>query len=288
MTKNLLIGAVDLYEWDKIRAWAISARETGYDGDIALLAYRVSPEVVANAKKLAIDVYQIEHDAFGQPINHTAGGRDTQCHQLRFFHAWQMLRDLRGTYKEVMITDVRDVMFQRNPFTFIQSANGHTLDMPNEYDLYVSSEGMLFEDEPWNTDNLLRGFGPYIVAPLSNELVCNVGVLRGTAGVIERLCLSIFTLTQNRYIPSDQSAFNVLLHTDQLPSAGLTTHNDSWACQCGTMLDPEKAHYQPFLKELPPIVNAGRVYNAYGELFTVVHQYDRVPALKAAVEARYV
>ena len=44
--KNLLLGAADLYTWDQIKVWAISIRETGYTGDIALLTYRMKEDIV--------------------------------------------------------------------------------------------------------------------------------------------------------------------------------------------------------------------------------------------------
>jgi hypothetical protein len=282
--KDLIIGAVDLYSWDKINAWAISIRESGFAGDVVLLAYRVSDTVIENAKKLNITVYKIEHDSFGNAINHTAGGRDTQCHQLRFFHAWQLLSQGDEQYNNVIMTDVRDVIFQSNPSTYLsryQQLNIKPL-------ILASSEGITFGNEPWNTDNLIRGFGPFLQQASLNWPVYNVGVLAGNAQLMKNLFLSIYQMTYNRYIPSDQSAYNVLLQEGLMVNRFLpTTHRNAWACQCGTMLDPEKAHYQPVLMDPAPIIRDGRVYNYADDLFTIVHQWDRVPELKSAIERRY-
>lgn len=283
--KDLIIGAVDLYNWDKINAWAISIRESGFTGDVALLAYRVGDEVIDNAKKLNINVYKIDHDAFGNAINHNAGGRDTQCHQLRFFHAWQLLGQDNTIYDNVIMTDVRDVIFQSNPSVWLERYKG----LNTSSVITTSSEGITFGNEPWNADNLIRGFGPLVHQSAINWPVYNVGVLAGPTQLMKNLFLSLYQMTYNRYIPSDQSAYNVLLQEGLLNRRFVsTTHRNNWACQCGTMLDPEKAHYKPVLMDPIPVIRDGRVYNHDNEPFVIVHQWDRVPELKSDIERRYV
>lgn len=280
--KVLLIGASDIYDWSKVKGWVRSVRSTGFTGDIALLTYRITQpeEFIAQCEEYNVNVFSITHDAFGNQINHTAGGRDTQSHQLRFFHAWQLLQENFDTYDYVIMTDVRDVIFQKNPIDFLKNHINQ--------ELIISSEAITFGKEAWNAENLVRGFGPFLLELSKDWTVYNVGVLAGKPSAMKNLFLTLYNSTVGRYIPSDQSAFNVMLREGLLKGRFLHTgHDSNWACQCGTTLDPEKAHYRSVLTEPIPVVKNGLVYNTNGELFHLVHQYDRVPELKRYIEQLY-
>ena len=310
--KDLLIGAADLYDWSKIKVWATSARKSGFTGDIVLLTYRVSGDVVPNAEKLGIDVYQIDYDAFGGAITHNANGRDTQAHQMRFFHMWQYLAsdDRYKEYRHIISTDVRDVWFQNNPSIWLtdldkaqQKITGSdSLPIP----LVASSEGLLYKDEPWGADNMQNGFGPIVWNVAQHWQIFNVGVLAGPSQRMMGLFLTLYNMTVGRYIPSDQSAYNILVKETMESMFYKTTHEDSWACQCGTMLDPSKKElWSNALNKLPHVktdiygdpsnggqsTSAEPIISVCGDnrrsKFAIVHQWDRVPQLKLYVESLY-
>lgn len=286
--KQLVIGAVDLYSWKDIKVWAHSLRDSGYTGDVVLIGYRIAPDVIPNCEKLDIQVYQVDYDPYGRLIDHNVRGRNTQSHQMRFFHIWQFLSEENRAYdyNTVLMTDVRDVWFQKNPMEY-SAFKPSTL---FSRQIIASSEGITYEDEFWGKDNLLNGFGPIVYNKMKDEIICNVGVVAGMGEVIMQLCLEIFNLTENRYIPSDQSAYNVLIRLmSQQNKFTVRTHDYSdWACQCGTMLDPTKVHYTPLLKERIPILSNGVVISHhYNRPFHIVHQWDRVPELKKQLEAKY-
>jgi hypothetical protein len=287
MKKDLLIGAADLYDWSKIKVWATSIRESGFDGDIILLTYRVGDDVVENAKKLNVDVYQIEHDSFGNKIVHVDRGRDTQCHQLRFFHAWQFLATDENwkNYRNVLMTDVRDVYFQKNPFTFLDSWS-KDLFFPFLKKIVASSEALSYKHEVWGADNMLQGFGPLVHEQSKEWIIYNVGVVAGNAEAMMGLFLILYSMTVGRYIPSDQSAYNILVNQSPL-KFNCFGHDNDWACQCGTTLDPNKSHYDKFLKEGKPKIVNGKVMNVFNEEFYIVHQWDRVPELQQLIEKKY-
>jgi hypothetical protein len=284
MKKDLLMGAADLYDWSKIKVWANSIRESGFDGDVVLLAYRIGNDVVEQCAKLNIDVYQMEHDAFGGPIKHNDKGRDTQSHQLRFFHAWQFLAtdDNWKNYRNVLMTDVRDVYFQKNPFEFLDGWSQNSV-VQALTEIVASSEGIKYKDEPWGNDNMLQGFGPLVQSQAEEWTIYNVGVVAGSSQDIMGLCLTIYSMTTGRYIPSDQSAYNILVNQSPI-KFNRFGHGNYWACQCGTTLDPTKSHY--VLVEQKPKVVGDKVLNYFDQEFLIVHQYDRVPELQF-IEKKY-
>jgi hypothetical protein len=290
--KDLLIGAADLYGWDQIKVWARSIKESGFTGDVILLAYRIQPDVIENCEKLGIEVYQIGHDSFGQAILHNSRGRDTQAHQMRFFHAWQFLNEGNNweNYTHVMITDVRDVWFQKNPQEWLTPKYGVSrLDHSFTAQSFIaSSEGIKYGDEPWGADNMLNGFGPIVLETAKDWTIYNVGVVVGKSRDMMGLFLTLYNMTVGRYIPSDQSAYNILVNETMPRNFLKTQHSDGWACQCGTVLDPEKAHYVPYLVDTQPrVVNGVVLSMPYEKPFHIVHQWDRVPEIKQIVESKF-
>lgn len=282
--KNLLIGGSDLYDWSKVKTWANSARDAGHNGDIVILAYRIKnqDEYLEEARKLDIDVYQIDYDQYGQPIKHHDKGRDTQSHQMRFFHMWQYLME-NHDYKYVISTDIRDVYFQRNPFEFLNEMLPDIYTDPFEHfipKLIASAEGMKYEDEPWGLDNMFRGFGPIVTEYAKPWPIFNVGVMAGPPTMMRDMFFKIYNMTVGRYIPSDQSAYNIFVNMTDKDNFFTATHDAGWVCQCGTALDPEKSHYIPKFQGPRPSIIDGRVYTSYGEEYYIVHQWDRVPELQ--------
>lgn len=287
---DLLIGAADLYDWSKIRVWAQSARDSGFDGTIALLTYRVGADVAENAAKFNIDLYQIDHDPFGRPIEHNTRGRDTQAHQMRFFHAWQLLvtDDYWKQFRYVISTDVRDVYFQGNPSTWLRE-HADELSVFTGKSLVASSEGIRYGKEAWGADNMLNGFGPLVYDVAKEWTIYNVGVVAGLSEQMMGLFLTLYNMTHQRYIPSDQSAYNILVNQTMKTNFLTTNHDDGWACQCGTVADPTKPHLLDALDDnTPAILGDKNPYVVGKDLpYTIIHQYDRSPRINALVEAKY-
>jgi hypothetical protein len=120
-----------------------------------------------------------------------------------------------------------------------------------------------------------------------NWLACNVGTIAGDANVMPEVFSTIFQMTEGRYYPSDQSSFNVLMNGLLTDKRMLATHYDNWAAQLGTTNDPTKSHLWPRLCEPRPQIKDGWVYNNDGQMYHLVHQWDRVPELKSIIPARY-
>lgn len=281
---NLLIGATDIYDWSKVKVWANSARDSGYDGDIVLLTYRITnpEEYVREAQKLGIDVLSIDYDPWVNEIQHNVRGRDTQSHQMRFFHMWQYLQEHNGDYEYVITTDVRDVYFQRNPFHFVENFYPELGDR-----LLASSEGIRYQDELWGLDNMRNGFGPIVTQYAMPWEIYNVGVMAGRAEQMKNMFFKIYNMTVGRYIPSDQSAYNIFVNLTDSTQFVRLQHDYGWACQCGTTMDPDKQHYLGKLVGPPPQIVDGKACTSQGDQYVIVHQYDRVSELKTNIEGLY-
>jgi hypothetical protein len=278
MSKNAIIGAIDLYGWDKVKHWANSIKQSGFTGDVHLIVFRVDQEVLDKAKEYGFQVWQVGSDNFGMAIQHNVMGRDTVSHQLRFWAIWSLLQ-LTEQYRRIIITDVRDVIFQRNPDEYLEKYDrGYGIS---------PSEGILFKDEPWNTDNVAQAFGPAIASSLQHKTVCNVGTIAGTHDFMKELALIIYLMGVGHQIPNDQAAFNVLTHGLLKSRLQVTPMSSGWACQCAMMFEPSRQNLKPFLIEDIPVIKDGKFYTSTGEEFVIVHQYDRIPDVAPTVEKLY-
>lgn len=293
MGKTIVIGNASGYTWDQVKYWVNSLKKTDYMGDIALCVSNIDAETIRKFESEGIMTF-----AYGTKNadgSYSLPNDGAAPHVIRFFYMWLVLDKLKG-YDQVISTDVRDVIFQKDP----------TLDMPEAYNLAVSSEGMLYKDEPWGNRNILEGYGPFFHNILKDKTILNVGVVGGRYEAVKNLFLNIFLMSINRPIPVvDQASYNMLIHT-------MTNHDDvwfnppHWAIQLGTT---PQAVLEGSSGDLALNIKLGNIsaddyqssyfgplFNDYGgividmqsnEPFAIVHQWDRVPTLVDAVKVMY-
>ena len=66
------------------------------------------------------------------------------------------------------------------------------------------------------------------------------------------------------------------------------TSESGWAAQLGTTVDPsKKEQFGPLLLERIPFNLNGNVVTSKEKVFTIVHQYDRIPGWKECIEEKY-
>jgi hypothetical protein len=184
---------------------------------------------------------------------------------------------------------VKDVVFQENPVPRMEAlgigAGGK--------ELIAASESIRYRDEFWGDRNLLDTFDPMLHARYRDETIYNVGVMAGTCRLVEEISQLIFQLSVGRRMPVvDQAVYNYLLYQSFLAGhVAFLPSEAGWACHLGISHDPTlKEKFAPFLLEPAPRIildGAPHVETAAGVNYAIVHQYDRVPALKLAMEAAY-
>lgn len=287
MAKCLIIGGCSNYSWNDVRYWVNSIKATGYKDDIALVGSNLSNDFLTKLKSEGIISV-----AFSQ--------QQTAPHVERFFHIWTFLKENPGEYHTVIFTDVRDVVFQKNPDVALDN-----ICTRKNTSLIASSEGLKYKDEPWNCQNMQEAFGPVIYERLRNSYIYNVGVIAGRQDDVRDLALMLYQMSINRPIPIvDQAVFNFLIHHYPYREHTRYTYNvDAWAAQLGATLgaveagagdlgmsikrDPSKKDdYIRAYDDIQPVIKNDLVTNGT-EPFAIVHQWDRVPAVKEIVERKY-
>jgi hypothetical protein len=278
--KDLIIGCTTNYDWNKLKYWVNSINKSGFQGDKVMVAFNIDYETI---EKLSQAGFQVILP--GKP-NEQAQRYEYQSslpvHVERFVHIYNYL-NTHDEYRFVITTDVKDVVFQKDPTKFLG------MELPGAK-LMFASESMLYKDEPWGNQNLMETFGPFFHERFKDNIIYNVGVLAGRAESMRDLCAMIFVMSVNRPIPIvDQSTFNFMISQEPYKStARYMTSEEGWACQLGTTADPSKLEqFKPFLLEPSPTMVDGEVATSAGKVFTIVHQYDRVPEWKKVIEEKY-
>jgi hypothetical protein len=280
MAKDLIIGAFKNYSFNQIKPWIYSINECGFKGDKVLIAIGASNETIS---KIA--------DA-GFKVISAPSQNGMMFHMERFIHIYNYLKEYIDDYNYVVTTDVRDVIFQKNPSDIIPAFLGDS----NEegcgfYNTISSSEGIKIKDEPWNRENIVKCFGPFFYEQVKDCDVLNVGTLAGRACDIRDLCAALFQMSLNRADwVADQAAYNIMMRWIQYNGFDYcTTLEDAWACNLHVTNKPDQMEqFGPYLLGERPVFENGLVLDGKNKKpYCIVHQYDRVPEMKKYYEAKY-
>lgn len=286
--KDLIIGSITNYTFEDIRNWVVSLERSGFTGHKLMMVYDVDNDVV---KELVARKFSVFSFGFDQnTLRHTYSRPNYNIVVDRFLNTWKLLNELdlrdKENIRNVILTDVKDVIFQRNP--------SKTLDLLDDQILFASSEGITYEHESWGNQNMKLSF-PWAHEFMQDKIIYNAGVIAGRLETIKELCLAIYNMIA--YMPAhipggggpDQAAYNILLrHSYYKENAVFMNHKSGWAAQLGTTADPNKIDsYRPHITGGLPVIKDGMVYTEDGILFDIVHQYNRVPELNQIVNERY-
>jgi hypothetical protein len=276
---DCVIGCSTNYDWAKIKYWVNSINESGFTGDKVMILMNCDKETVSKVSDAGFDIIGFGQDDKGNLVYNS----NMMVHVERFYHIYQHLKS--KDYRYVITTDVKDVIFQKNPSEWLE------INLPEgQADLVFSSESIKYKDEPWGDQNLRETFGTQIYEDFKDNIIYNVGVLAGRGYAMKDLMMNIFASCLGRPIKiCDQSTFNFLISQHPyLKTSMYAQSEDGWACQLGTTADPSKIEqFRPFLLEPSPKMEGDKVATSTGIEYTIVHQYDRVPEWRKVIEEKY-
>lgn len=259
--KNLIISAFTNYSFDHLKPYVYSIRDLKLDADLVMVVGVTDIATKAQLETLNWKIIKL-------PLL-----QEVPVHVLRFLSMYDYLYSNKGRYNLVVSTDVKDVIFQSDPFAWLnENLQGKKL--------VAGSEGLKYCNEPWGDDNLRSCYGDYVYEHFKNKTIYNVGTLGGECEYMQDLFFNLFFNSLSRPISIvDQAVFNVTIHSQPYRDTVLFAEQRAgWACQAGTVVDPSKINYfRPYLLEPEPIWNGEKVLTSQGKEFSIVHQYDRVP-----------
>lgn len=180
----------------------------------------------------------------------------------------------------VLLADTRDVVFQADPFALAPVAGEGGAGRLR----FHLETGPALRDCPTNADWARRALGPGALAEFGDRPVACAGTLLGTSEavaeyLVEMLALLLDVPFEHRFSGVDQAAHNAILWRGHVAGSLAVANGTAEALTvpanglsaAGARLDPDG------------VVRAGEGCTTCA----IVHQYDRDPALRAALRARH-
>ena len=265
---NLVLGAIYDLGFDDIKPFIVSLRRAGFTGPVAFFVARADEVTTAVLEKLGIQLlYLGEDDPMG----------DVQVNALRYFAYGSFLRSLPVEVENVMLTDVRDVVFQRDPFDF---------DIDGKLCCFMEDNEQTIKSCYANSTWMARAFGDEVLDELGHNLISCSGTtigpldaVRDYVSLIESEILSISNRTPGitqTLEGIDQAVHNYLICKGKLPDARLISNAEGPVITLAHVM-PDKLRKD----------EQGQLLKNDGEVVNVVHQYDRHPDLKEHFLGRF-
>ncbi len=271
MKKSLIGFSDNVYKnKEKIKVWAKSFKKHCSD-NILLIVANPTPDDIQVCDELNI-LYNIVEELDTHTINHK-----------RLIHTYNALLNYEADL--VLVTDVFDVVFQNDPFKKIEN---------DTHDIFLTGEGVLVKEEPWNCDVINKVFPEYLPICKDEEVICS-GVIAGKKNAILNLYKNMYDLCEsgtNEHNIKDQAALIVLKAKNELQNFKFFTLNDAWAMHCATSGPTqffEGWGFKTIIENrynIPTIID-NQICTALGTPFDIVHQFNRIPEWHTIIKNKY-
>lgn len=296
--RSLVLGAYSNLPARDLEPFARSLRASGFRGSLAVVAGRLQPEERAALGMLADDVVDADREyardlrlarallarmrpkrivrrAYSPLFSAVArglSGRATATRwsrleyhleglqALRYAHYLQYLRERAPDADVVMISDLRDVVFQHDPFA--EPVDG--------LELYLEDGSISIGQDFFNTRWIANLYGPGEVEKLRGRPISCSGTIVGTReAMVAYLAAMTGEIARHTGLPlgcHDQAIHNVLFHEGRLPEPHVVVNGTGRVLTMGMMSG---------YREGPD----GAILNDDGTVPAVLHQWDRHGAL---------
>lgn len=291
--KNLVLGAVSGYSFEQLKPFILSLKASGFKGDICLLYAKLSLNTIAELNAHGVLHSPLVYRGSGalnswsrfwpyvKPVVNLLGYSDITRHIMklitplqtsRFYNYTDYLLRKRDKYQHVLITDVRDVIFQADPFADFDK---------NAVQCY-EEDLTLAEERHFNVGWIKSLFGEDSATPfLQEKILCSGTILGPLNKILKYLNAFELLLTQAEDIApggSDQGLHNYLIRTGVLREDVNIVKNAT-----GEVLTVSAANISQYRVDFE-----GRFCDDRNRVIPVIHQYDRDPTLARNFEVRLI
>jgi hypothetical protein len=293
--KDVIVAASFSYSYEQLYPFLRSIKDTGFDGEILLFIGKTSIETqnrlradgvkmvpfiypFKKMKKMRNPLYRlwpVARHLFRHIDNAESMARWTlPFHNLvflRFVLYYRYLLSKPHQYRNVFLTDLRDVTFQGNPFAFVE---------PGKIRCYVEEPVRTLGECPINSRWLQEYFGDEVLKQLADKPIsCSGSMLGDYASIMTYLERFVLTLRLAKDIMrgADQGVHNYLAYIDLASMVTLCPNRESEVLTMGLM--PKE--------EVFPRNERGDLIDSRGVPYAVLHQFDRFEELRKDIMARY-
>lgn len=252
---NIILGTAVGYDIQAVQPFMLSLNESDYSGRIVLFIDDMNNDTAKYLRDKSAELH------FYEPSHIPVASH-------RFF-LYKRFIEKENNVEQIMISDVRDVIFQCDPFTV---CNGNYLYC------FTEDRSMTLSTCPYNSNWILQAYGANMLNELGhNPIICS-GITIGNRGNIvhytEVLCKELAKVPPIQGI--DQGVHNVIIRSG-LVSNTVIYDNESSPVYTLAYVKPDSIKTD----------KSGYVLNGFG-IPCVVHQYDRHPPLFMEIQKKYI
>jgi hypothetical protein len=261
-SRRLVLGAAVGMKVEQVRFFIESLRAAGYSGSIVML---VGPTDFSLAAYLRAQGVEPRRVWFVRRLH-------GPIHAYRYELFARYLQEFGERYDAVLVSDVRDVVFQAHPFAGMMNQDCH---------FFLEGAARTIGNEPTNMLYMQLFLTPAEIEALAPHRISCCGVVLGgmpaMGAYLDRMSarLRAVPLSVRRKIGADTAFHNLMAHvTHEVPA--VIVENNALVATMG--IEPASRY----------LVGAdGRIRTRDGHLPAILHQYDRLPEILAPVAARF-
>jgi protein YibB len=280
--KTAILAAAGGYKPADVKPWTESLIKSGFDGKVFVVVYDNNIELMEYFKS---------HDFY---VLHTNNRGVHNVATQRFEDYMHIMNnEITKDINLFLHTDIRDVVFQTNPDTWLRKNIGDSL-------IVATAEGCLYKNEDWNGDGMQKQFGKDIYDKVANKETLCSGIIGGTREGLVSLFTSMLEISWYATEPwgfIDQHFFNLAIRFIYEDVTKIVPADSPWVLNCGTMIaipmntpdwssGPRTVYnsYERFRKgtfienmlvDLPYMDPSNTVCTPKSEPYAIIHQYDR-------------
>ena len=291
---NVILGVAEGMSWREVEPFVVSLRQTSFAGEVVLFVADLERETIAGLTAAGVRLQPMRRlrllgfGRFVEPydtrlsrMHHVYPSLIRRLSRLsrqpaltsarlaaaisvrdvrRFCLYYRHLVAHHDSYANVMLTDVRDVVFQSDPLDF---------DLGDAVHCFLEDERQPIAAQPHNRKWVRAAFGDEVLSELANLPVVCAGVTIGPCErVLEYLRVMVEFLLELRTQRTglDQAVHNYVIHQGLVPNVRLVPNGNPVVATLGTVPAEEVNAFQGA---------------------AVLHQYDRHAALTEALRRRY-
>ena len=263
-SRQLILGAAIGYRPEQVRLFVETLRASGFKGEVMILI---------GIQQFRLRNFLGRYDVRTKSLWHKRSlFRPPNARRYQTYYEYLLAR--RNDFDHVMITDVRDVIFQSHPFVGIADDKCHYFLERDDVEL-AHDEGANWR---W-----LRGLYGAKAEALAHRPISCSGITLGPtdamlrylgrmAAEIAKMHWRIYRKIGHGY---DQGIHNLLIHTDPELAGALEQNNGHVATM---QLEPRQAY---------KLDNIGLIRTNADHIIPICHQYDRFPDIRGVVERRW-
>jgi hypothetical protein len=172
-----------------------------------------------------------------------------------------------STYRCVLLSDSRDVVFQDNPFPHVE---------PNVLNIFEQDRSLTYGSDNLDSKWFASVFGNDVLNAIKGkQTICSGTIMGSPAVLLKYLTFMEKEILTHKFKPLDQAIHNKVVYLDW-PQELLASHSN----QSGVIFTVAETLDSDYKIEDNKVVINNKVV-------PVLHQYDRVPKLKSMLHSLY-